>query len=352
MKLILSLILFLFIGMDASAQIPEIKQKDSCYFVKDKSGNRVQTRRYAEWQCGKLAGIVDCGDRLDYDQDADIVYLNNRDMVNSQSAGKPFTGTCESCHMNGVLARKITFVNGKENGIDTTYYESGCPQVIRSHIQGTESGQWLYMYDSTQYLAWEMNYYLGEKHGKHIFMKKEGDTTKWENYKNGRLDGVKRTYYPGSRIKREVTYKEGIMDGPFKIYNLEGIVIEEINYKQGKKDDEAKYFYDDGKPLKIEHWDMGVKNGDYKIFFYQGHIQETKTYKKGKKEGWFIVYYPDSKTKSKALYKKDVLLEEHRYDEQGRETYSFGKPTGDEAEDDAMPTTSKKKRSAKRKRSR
>lgn len=349
MKFIFSLFFLLFLSTNASAQIPEIKKKDSCYFVKDKSGNRVQTRRYAEWQCGKLAGVVDCGDRLDYDQDADIVYLNNRDMVNSQSAGKPFSGTCESCHMNGVLARKITFVNGKENGIDTTYYESGCPQVIRSHMQGSENGQWLYMYDSTQYLAWEMNYYLGEKHGKHIFMKKNGDTTKWENYKNGKLDGIKRSYYPNSKIKREVSYKEGIMDGAFKVYNLEGVVIEEINYKEGKRDQECKYFYDDGKPLKIEKWDMGVKNGDFKIFFYQGHIQESESYKKGLKEGWFTVFYPDSKTKSRALYKKDVLIEEHRYDQQGRETYSFGKPTGDETEDDEMPTTKKKKSKKKRK---
>ncbi len=327
----------------AQVEIPKFNTGDSCYFVKGKNGERVESRRYAEWQCGKLAGVVDCGTRLDYDQESDIVYLNSEDMVNSAGANKPFSGTCESCHMNGVLARKITFVNGKENGIDTTYYESGCPQVVRSHIQGAESGQWLYMYDSTQYLAWEMNYYLGEKHGKHIFMKKNGDTTKWENYKNGRLDGVRRTYYPGSRIKKEVSYKEGIMDGAFKIYNLEGIVIEEINYKEGMKDDVANYFYDDGKPLKIEHWNMGVKDGQFKIFFYQGHVQETETYHKGNKEGWFMVYYPDSKTKTKILYKKDIRIEEHRYDEQGRETYSFGTETSDGAEDDEMPTVKKKK---------
>ena len=346
MKLVIAFLFMFFVGFEASAQIPEIKQKDSCYFLYDKSGNRTNSRRYADWQCGKLVGVIDCNEKLEYDQDADIIY--NRDLVNSQNAGKPFSGTCETCHMNGILARRITFLNGKENGIDTTYYESGCPQVVRSHVQGSESGQWLYMYDSTQYLAWEMNYYLGEKHGKHIFMKKNGDTTKWENYKNGRLDGVKRTYYTDSKIKREVTYKEGILEGSFKIYNIEGVVIEEINYKEGKRDEECKYFYDDGKPLKIENWDMGVKNGEFKIFYYQGHIQESESYKKGKKEGWFTVYYPDSKTKTKALYKKDILIEEHRYDEQGRETYSFGTPTGDESEDDEMPTTKKSKRKKKK----
>lgn len=333
-----------FMGLYSFAQIPEIGKKDSCYFVYNNSGERTNSRRYAEWQCGKILGIVDCGDRLEYDEDADIVYLNNKDMVNSTGADKPFSGTCESCHMNGVLARKITFVNGRENGLDTTYYESGCPQVVRSHINGKENGQWLFMYDSTQYLAWEMNYYMGEKHGKHIYMKKNGDTTKWENYKNGLLDGIKRTYYSDSRIKREVNYKLGVLDGAFKIYNLEGVVIEEINYKAGKKHQESMYYYDDGKPLKIEHWNMGVKNGAFKIFYYQGHVQEERTFKKGKKEGWYKLYYPDSKVKNESLFEKDVLIEEHRYDEQGRETYSFGTPTGDQSEDDAMPKTKKKKK--------
>ena len=348
MRILILFFVTQFMGLYSFAQIPEIGKKDSCYFVYDKSGQRASSRRYAEWQCGKILGIVDCGDRLEYDEDADIVYLNNRDMVNSAGANKPFSGTCESCHMNGVLSRKITFVNGRENGLDTTYYESGCPQVVRSHINGKENGQWVYMYDSTQYLAWEMNYYMGEKHGKHIFMKKNGDTTKWENYKDGRLDGIKRTYYSDSRIKREVNYKLGILDGAFKIYNLDRVVIEEINYKAGKKHQEAMYYYDDGKPLKIEHWNMGVKNGEFKIFYYQGHVQEERTFKKGKQEGWYKLYYPDSKVKNESLFEKDILIEEHRYDEQGRETYSFGTPTGDQSEDDAMPTMKKKKKKKKK----
>jgi len=349
MKHFIVLFFLVFTAQFSFAQIDDLLEKDSCYFVKDAQGERVQSRRYAEWQCGKLAGVIDCNDRLDYDQESDIVYLNNKDMANADDSGKPFTGTCETCHMNGVLARRITFVNGKTNGIDTTYYESGCPQVIRNYIQGVESGQWLFMYDSTEYLAWEMNYYLGEKHGKQIYFKKNGDTTKWENYSNGILDGVKRTYYEGSKIKREVTYKMGVFDGPFKIYNREGVIIEEINYKEGKKDKECKYFYDDGKPLKIEHWKMGVENGEFKVFFYQGHVQSVENYEKGRLEGWAIIYYPDSKIKSKALFEKGVLIEEHRYDEHGRETYTFGVENTDGAEDDEMPSTKKKKKKKKKK---
>lgn len=344
------LLALLILSSVTHAQIGDL-EVDSCYFKKDANGKRInltqQQRRYAEWECGKLAGVIDCNQELSFDEETNTVIRKATDNTNLTGVGKPFTGMCEMCHMNGTLQRRVSFVNGKENGLDTSFYESGCPQVVRSHIQGVESGTWYFYYDSTKYLAWEMNYYLGEKHGKQIYFASNGDTTLWENYVNGVLDGTKRTYYVDSKIKREVNYKQGVFDGPFKIYNEQGVVIEEINYKMGKKDGEGKYYYDDGTLLKTENWLNGIKNGEFKIFYYQGQIQVSENYKKGIKEGWFEEFYPDSKTKRKALYKKDVLIEEHKYDEQGRETYSFGAPTGNQAEDDEMPSTTNKKKKKK-----
>ncbi len=334
-----------------------VPQKDTCYLRKDKDGKTITSPRFAEWECGKLMGVIDCGEELTYDEEADIVYLKPKDNTNLTSAGKPFTGTCEMCHMNGRLQRRVTFLNGKEDGADTTKYSSGCMQVIRNFMQGEEHGVWTYYYDSTQLLAWEENYYLGEKHGKQIYFEQTRDekgnlkldTTLWENYKNGILDGVKRSYFPGSKIKKEISYKAGIFDGPFKIYNDSGVVIEELNYVEGKKDGEAKYYYDDGALLMTENWTNGVKNGEFKVFYYQGNIQVSENYRKGIKEGWFEEFYPDSKPKRRALYKKDVLIEEHKYDEHGRETYSFGAPTGDQKEDDEAPDSSKYSKKKKRK---
>ncbi len=341
--LILAVLTLTFFGANAQLDVPK-RQERKCYEKYDAEGKLIpkSKQRYAEWECGKLAGVVDCNEKLTYDQDADIVYAGNY--------GKPFTGRCETCHMNGKLERRITFVNGKQNGIDTSYYRSGCVQSVQSTILGEQNGQWLLYYDSTYNLMWEMNYQAGEKHGKHIFFTKEKDTTKWENYNNGLLHGTKRVYYPGSKIKREVNYTNGVMDGYFKEYNPEGILTLEILYKDGKKNEEAKYYYDDGTLLKTENWMMDVKHGEFKTFYYQGDVQTQENYKKGVKVGWFIEYYPDGKAKQKILYdKKGVRIEEHKYDEQGRETYAFGAPDQGGAEDDAIPTVGKKKKKRRRK---
>jgi antitoxin component YwqK of YwqJK toxin-antitoxin module len=316
---------FIF-GCISYGQLGSTKKK-SCT---DKSELRKKNVRYAEWECGKSAGTVDCNEKLSFDQ--------NTETFTAGIDGTPFNGKCETCHNNGMLERTVTFINGKEDGYDTTRYATGCKQVIRSHIQGIRNGQWLYYYDTVETLAWEMNYFAGEQHGKTIRFMKNGDTVLHENYKNGLQDGVQKTYFFHNVLQKEIIYKNGFLDGPYKIYNEKSIVIQNLNYVLGKKDGELKYFYDDGVVLRTEHWKLDVKEGEFKTFYYEGHIQDHETYKKGKREGVAEEFYPDSKLKHKTIYKKGIVIEEYKYDEHGRETYAFGKPVGKdgEAEDDKV----------------
>lgn len=331
-----------------------VQKADSCYFRYDKNGKRLRTpqeMRYAEWECGKLAGVIDCHGNLSFDEETNTVVRISQDNTNLMGVGKPFTGTCESCHMNGILERRVTFIDGKEHGIDTTFYTSGCPQVIRSFEKGLENGPWYYYYDSTAMPAWEMNYLLGEKHGKQIYFTSDGDTLRLEHYRNGLLDGVKKLYYPDSSlIKNVINYKAGRFDGKFILYNKKGIIIEDLNYKNGQKHKECKYYYDDGTLLKTENWNEGLKNGEWKIYYYEQNLQVVESWNNGKKNGWFEEYHPNGVAKRRRLYnKKEELEEEHRYDEHGRETYSFGAPTGNQDEDDEAPTVNDRKKKKKKK---
>lgn len=413
------------------AQIPTVKKPVNCW----EKGKSREGKRYAEWECGKVAGIVDCNEKLELDPATNTVL--------TATQHSPFSGTCETCHGNGTIERRVTFVNGKTNGKDTTTYPSGCPMVIRDHVMGEENGQWLYWYDSTGYegkerLAWEMNYSVGELNGKQVYFNKKGDTTKLEHYQNGVLNGSKVTYDSrGKRIK-VTNYVNGLLEGPYLVYNPAGKIIEDLSYKQGKKNGVLKYYYDDGTLLRTENWDMDARNGEFKTLYYEQNIQTIENYKKsngkstsyysGKvyhcptkeiaekvkeisfkksysrlvlkdlgqdlqvdtldqalpemmpelkgqkfdrgvnkpfksgeeylvvvidkilslsktevKEGWFEEYFPDQKPKRKALYKKDVLIEEHVWNEAGQEIKTFGGNSSKGNEDDAMPSTGKKK---------
>ncbi|MBI1837113.1 MAG: toxin-antitoxin system YwqK family antitoxin [Flavobacteriia bacterium] len=314
----------------------EVKKAAPC---NQKSIDRKKNSRYAEWECGKLAGAVDCNEKLSYDEGSNT-FTSGLDNL-------PFTGTCETCHNNGLLERRVSFVNGKESGKDTTTYESGCPEVIREHIDGLRHGQWIYYFDTVgSPIQWEMNFFMGEKHGKHVFFTQKGDTINLENYNHGLLEGVKKVYFPQSKLEKEIHYSKGVFNGSYKSYSREGKLLQESNYVLGKKDGEFKYYYNDGVLLKIEHWKLDVKEGEFKVFYYEGNIQTLENYKKGKKEGWFEEYYPNQKIKSRALYKKDIVIEEHKFNEKGQETYTYVLEKGrkkKKTEDDEAPGEKTKK---------
>ena len=314
-----------------------VPEKKNCY---EKSLAR-KGQRFADIECGKVFGVIDCNDKLEIDEPTGMVLV--------KSTGRPYSGACETCHMNGIMEHRITFVNGLEEGTDTTTYESGCTMVVRSHVQGKENGKWIYYYDSTGREAWEMNYLMGEKHGIQLFYGPKGDTTLVENYKNGLLHGTKKTYFKKlGTIEKEVNYQNGLLHGPYIVYSKEGKVLQKLNYKNGKKEGVWTYYYDDGTLLRTENWSDDQKNGQFKTLFYQGTIQTIENYKKGVREGWFEERYPDQKMKRQALYKKDVLVEEHVFDEQGKETYTFGAQPKTGNEDDEMPTKGKKGKKKKK----
>ncbi|PKR81647.1 hypothetical protein CW751_03735 [Brumimicrobium salinarum] len=317
-------------------------------------------KRYASWECDEFDNIVDCNEKLESDPGSNLVL--------TRSSGTPFTGDCESCHMNGLRQRLVHFVNGKTDGIDTTYYQSGCPQVVRNHITGVENGTWTYYNDTSGLVAWKINYFNGEKHGESIFYRQnkvgtdfvtvkingaerkihystyENDTVKIEIYNNGKLEGIKKEYWPGSKIKREVSYKEGVFDGAYIEYGPSGNVMQERNYDEGLKDGDWKYYYNDGSLLKTESWNKDVKDGTFKTFYIQGHIQTLETYKRGMKHGRFMERFPDDKIKREAEYKRGELIEEHVFDKYGNEIRTVGEDQPHEKnEDDEMPTTKKRK---------
>ncbi|MDX1445530.1 toxin-antitoxin system YwqK family antitoxin [Lishizhenia sp.] len=342
------------------------KLGEPCYqkTLDRKEAMKKSRSRYVEWECGKDPEIVDCNQALQLDPETERVYTNGS-ANDFSTGGQLFTGYCESCHDNGIRKRLVYFENGLQNGKDTTYYESGCPLVVTSYIAGKENGTWTKFFDSSGYVAWEINFLDNKKHGRSIYFAqypngedRNGhprytiDTLKIESFVNGILDGTKKEFYKDSKIKREVNYKMGELHGAFKTYGEDGTLLEDLNFEDGEKEGEQKYYYDNGAPLRTENWKKHLKEGNFTTFYIQGHVQKSEVYKKGQKHGWFEERFPDNSIKRRALYEKDVLIEEHVFDKYGNEIKTFGvEEEENAAEDDAMPTEKgKKKRKRKKKR--
>lgn len=63
-----------------------------------------------------------------------------------------------------------------------------------------------------------------------------------ENYKNGKLNGVYKTFYPNGEMTEITTYKNGLLDGNYKKYSIKGLLYNDFNYSKGKLNGMAVYY--------------------------------------------------------------------------------------------------------------
>ena len=94
-----------------------------------------------------------------------------------------------------------------------------------------------------------------------------------ENYKNGKLDGLRSVFFPSGKIAEETNYKEGLKNGSSKKYSEKGIVLEEAIFKNNQYDGEAIFRDVDGKIVSKGKFVNGKKTGIWQ-FFENGKLIE------------------------------------------------------------------------------
>jgi antitoxin component YwqK of YwqJK toxin-antitoxin module len=256
--------------------------------------------------------VTNCNDLVAYDEYSNTYYSR-------KVTSEVFNGNCVSCYRNGVVENQIKIVNGKQDSVGMSYYESGCPQSKMTFILGIMDGTTIFYYDSTNKKEIEQNYNMGKKDGKFITFRNndKNDTIKLETYKNDKLDGVKKDFFDNGKMKRLVYYKEGFSDGSHKQFNEEGKLIVDINFKEGKNHGTWNYYFDDGKVANTQNWNKGIKNGEFKTMDNKGLILKQEFFKKGIPEGKHIENYEDGKPKHVTQYLKGEIIEEYSFDNYG-----------------------------------
>ena len=261
--------------------------------------------------------ITNCNDLVSFDEDTDTYY-------SKKDARLLYSGKCVTCYRNGQLKSQISIVNGKQDSIGLEYYESGCIQSKMYYLSGKLDGEITYYYDSTNNKAQQELFKEGIRNGKSIEFENNttNDTLIYTTFKNNKLDGIKKEFYPNNKIWRIIEYKNGIQNGTQKKYSLEGKIEMEISFKNGKKDGVWHYYFDSGLEAKLENWSEGLKNGEFKIMDEKGIIKMQEFYKINIPIDEHIQNYPDGKPKHITIYdKKGIIIEELSFDEFGSKKY-------------------------------
>ena len=148
----------------------------------------------------------------------------------------------------------------KDNSVYTIFYDQRKNKVSEGkQVNKLFEGQWKYYHQNSK------------------------EVMTIENYKNGKLEGLRTVFYPSTKIAEETNYSNGKKNGLYKKYSeKDAVVLEESNYKNGEYDGLAIYRDPLGKIVAQGKYVNGKKKGIWQ-FYENGKLVSEENMSKVKK---------------------------------------------------------------------
>jgi len=103
--------------------------------------------------------------------------------------------------------------------------------------------------------------------------KSNGIMTK-ENYVNGKLDGLKTTYFPNNQLAEELMYVNEIKEGINNYYSPTGVLLKKLLYKNNELHGPATYYEGSGNIILEGNYKEGKKHGIWKTYKNRKLVKE------------------------------------------------------------------------------
>ena len=166
-----------------------------------------------------------------------------------------------------------TFDHGKEIGLFTFFEDTKSRTIIATReFNSKDNSAYTIFYDQNKNKVSE---------GKVINKLHEGAWTYYhkasaiimtlENYKNGKLEGLKTINFPSGNVAELTNYKNGIREGVYKKIAENGVILEESTYLNGELNGTSIFKAPDGLVVAKGMFKQGKKVGIW-LFYENGKI--------------------------------------------------------------------------------
>lgn len=168
-----------------------------------------------------------------------------------------------------------TFSHGKEIGEFKFYDDTKAGTVIATRtFNANDNAAYTVFYDQAKNKVSEGKVVNKLFEGEWKYYHKAATTImSIENYKNGKLEGLRSVFFPSGKIAEETIYKGGLKNGISKKYSEKGIVLEEAIFKNDQYDGIAVFKDVDGNMVSKGKFTNGKKTGIWQ-FFENGKLKE------------------------------------------------------------------------------
>lgn len=126
-----------------------------------------------------------------------------------------------------------------------------------------------------------------------------------ENYKAGKLNGVKKVYYKSGSLAEESNYVNGELDGVYKKIAENETVLEELNYKKGQLNGDAIYYNGKG-IVSLKGQYKNNRKWGYWDTYENGKVVKTEKISKETRKTFKVEKTSDGKLKPTDLKEKNT----------------------------------------------
>ena len=178
-----------------------------------------------------------------------------------------------------------TFEHGKEVGIFNYYDDTKAQSLIATReFTAKDNSVYTIFYDQRKNKVSEGKQVNKLFEGQWKFYHQNSkEVMTIENYKNGKLEGLRTVFYPSTKIAEETNYSNGKKNGLYKKYSeKDAVVLEESNYKNGEYDGLAIYRDPLGNIVAQGKYVNGKKKGIWQ-FYENGKLVSEENMSKVKK---------------------------------------------------------------------
>ena len=209
----------------------------------------------------------------------------------------------------GQFEARGNYKNGAKEGQWLTYFAGNYLRIVENFEHDKLSGAALEL-DRWGRLISERYYANGILNGLYKTFTSDGFFTSYAEYRGGKLNGVKRTYYVDTpdKVMEEAYYKNDLKDGISKWFTQEGRLVAEYNYVNGLLEGDLKTYYPTNKVMLLEHYTNNLRQGESVEYFESEKIKVKGIYKNDLKEGEWLSYDENQSIVSKDKYKAGVLV--------------------------------------------
>lgn len=297
----------------SSINIKLLKNVDGIYYnSQDKPFTGEVYRTYSD-NSGEIwiSGRIENGNPTTYKEPVETSKINIRDLlVYTINSDTPFSGHIIR-ESNGIALEEGSFFEGKLHGKILIYYPSGQIKSSSQYSNGEEILSNLY-YENGQLekesIPLDENSILVKEYST------SGSVISESNFKNLKLHGISKSFYPGGELKYEKNYLNGELSGKTIFYSSDGTIERETSYLNDSKNGLETIYNVNGQINSTTTYVDGKTQGPYSTYYLNGQLEERGEYELyGLNKGLLEKYYDTGQLKFKGTAKNYEFFDYEEY---------------------------------------